>query len=104
MFVSAPKSCKINNLSNSEPQIKKWYNLHFDSHFVSCSYGDEFRGHFGFCFQIYLSVTFIYGPVTFIHNPLSHYNYDLVWSIYLAVAYSNTEYIKTAHVLDLKVK
>ena len=24
------------------------FNLHFDSHFVSCSYDGEFRGHFGF--------------------------------------------------------
>ena len=24
------------------------FNLHFDSHFVTCSYEGEFRGHFGF--------------------------------------------------------
>ena len=48
MFFLASKSYKINNLNNSEPEIKKRFNLHFDSHFVSCSYGDEFRGHFEF--------------------------------------------------------
>ena len=48
MLVSAPKSHKINILSNSESQIKKRLNLHFDSHFLSCSYEGKFRGHFGF--------------------------------------------------------
>ena len=38
----------INKFTNSEPQIKKKFNLHFDSHFASCLYEGEFRGHFVF--------------------------------------------------------
>ena len=34
MFVSPPKSYKINKLRNFEPQIKKRFNLHFYRHFV----------------------------------------------------------------------
>ena len=48
MLVSPPKSHKINQLSNFEPQIKKGLNLHFYSHSVSCTYEGKFRGHFGF--------------------------------------------------------
>ena len=48
MLVSAPKSHKINTLSNSEQQLKKRFNLHIDCHFVSCLYEGEVRGHFDF--------------------------------------------------------
>ena len=48
MFFSAIKSYKIKTNSNFAPQIKKKFNLHFDSHFVSCSFEGECRGHFGF--------------------------------------------------------
>ena len=55
MLVSAPESHKINKLSNSEPQIKKWLNLHFNSHFVFYSYEGKFRGHFGFFLNLLVS-------------------------------------------------
>ena len=38
---------------------KKRFNLHFDSHFISCSYKGEFRGHFGF-FNLNLLVSNVY--------------------------------------------
>ena len=48
MCVSAPKSCKNHTFINLEPEIKTKFNLHFDTHFVSCSYEGECCGHFGF--------------------------------------------------------
>ena len=78
MLVSAPKSQKINKLSNSEPQIKKRFNLHFDSHFVSYIYEDKFRGHFEFFLSNVLALTF--SP-----NPLCYHKYVILSSTYLAV-------------------
>ena len=97
MFVSAPKSHKINILSNSMPQIKKRLNLHFDSGFVSCSYESEFHGHFEFFFfQIYWSVTFI-------PNPLCYHKYVILSSTCLAVIVTvNTS--KNGGCLGFKVK
>ena len=48
MFFSAPKSYKKKIGQFRAANKKKMFNLHFDSHFVSCSYEVEFRGHFGF--------------------------------------------------------
>ena len=60
MFFSAPKSYKIKKLGSFVSKMKKKVsNLHFDCHFVSCSYKDEFRRHFEF-FHINLLVSNFY--------------------------------------------
>ena len=93
MFVSAPKSNKINKLSNSEPHIKKRFTLHFDSHFVS-SYG-KFRGHLVF-FLSNLLVSNVWSYSTMLPQ-IRHIIVNMFSSI-LRVT------VKTADVLDLKVK
>ena len=56
-FFSAPKSYKIKKIAQFHAKKKiKVFNLHFDSHFVSCSYKGEFRHQFGF-FHINLLVS-----------------------------------------------
>ena len=60
-------------MNNFEPQIKKVFNLHFDSHFVSCSYEDEFRCHF-LLFNLNLLVSNFY----FWSTMLTEINYTIV--------------------------
>ena len=62
MFFSGRKSYKIKKMSNFEAQIiiKKKFYLHFDSHFVSCSYEREFRGHFEFFHSNILASNFYF--------------------------------------------
>ena len=49
MVFSGPKSYKIKKIEQFRgTNNKNMFYLHFDSHFVSCSYEGEFRGHFGF--------------------------------------------------------
>ena len=79
-FLSAPKSYKIKKLDNFEPQIKKVFNLHFDSHFVSCSYGGDFRRHFDF-FHLNLLVSSFY----FWSTMLTEINHTINMSTFLAV-------------------
>ena len=60
MFFSVPKSYKIKKIEQFRAKKKvKVFNLHFDSHFVSCSYKGEFRRHFGF-FHLNLLVSYFY--------------------------------------------
>ena len=60
MFFSGPKSYKIKKIEQFRgTNNKKMFYLHFDSHFVSCSYEGEFRGHFGF-FHSNLNVSNFY--------------------------------------------
>ena len=53
--------------------IKKEFNLHFDRHFVSCSYEGEFRGHFGL-FHLNLLVSNFYSR----SNKLTQINHVIV--------------------------
>ena len=49
LFVSAPKSYKINTFSNSVPQIKKvWMHISIAIIFLVHNYEGEFRGYFRF--------------------------------------------------------
>ena len=60
MFFSAPKSYKIKKIAQFRAKNKiKVFNLHFDSHFVSCSYKGKFRRQFGF-FHLNLLVSNFY--------------------------------------------
>ena len=48
-FFSGPISYKIKKIEQLRGiNNKKMFYLHFASHFVSCSYEGEFRGHFEF--------------------------------------------------------
>ena len=80
MFFSAPKSYKIKKIEQFRAKNKiKVFNLHFDSHFVSCSYKGEFRRHFGF-FHLNLLVSNFY----FCSAMLTEINHTLS-STFLAV-------------------
>ena len=73
-FFSGPTSYKIKKLGNFEAQIiKKMFYSHFDSHFVSCSYEGEFRGHFGFFYSNLLVSNFY-----FLSTMLTQINYTIV--------------------------
>ena len=51
-FFPAPKSYKIKKIEQVRAKnIINVFNLHFDSHFVSCLYKGEFRRLFGFLFK-----------------------------------------------------
>ena len=65
------------------------FNLHFDSHFVSCSYEDEFRGHFGF-FHLNSLVSNFY----FWSTKLTQINHIIVNIFSGILTYSNSKYIK----------
>ena len=60
MFVSAPNSYKINKLSNSEPQIRKWgWNYFLIAILFLVHMEMNFTAIFDFFFHIYSSVMFI---------------------------------------------
>ena len=48
MFVKNKQNSSVNFLVRAEFLTARPVNLHFDIHFVSCSYEGKFRGHFGF--------------------------------------------------------
>ena len=79
MFVSAPKSHKINTLSNYEPQLKKRGLIYILIAILFLVYMKvNFAGILNFFFQIYSSVTF--SP-----NPICYHKYVLLTSTCLAV-------------------
>ena len=69
-------------------QIKKVFNLHFDSHFVSCSYEGEFRRHFDF-FRLNLLVSNFY----FWSTMLTEINHTIV-NIFSAILIVRVWYLK----------
>ena len=59
LFRSPPQVIHNLKMSNFVPQIKQRFNLHFDSHFVSCSNEGEFHGHIRF-FHLNLLVSNVF--------------------------------------------
>ena len=51
-FFRPPSHTKLKKIEQFRAtNNKKEFNLHFDSHFISCSYEGEFRDHFGFLYS-----------------------------------------------------
>ena len=73
-------------------------NLHFDSHFVTCSYEGQFRGHFGF-FHSNLLVSNFY----LWSNKLTQINHAIV-NIFSGILIVRVNISKTTDILYLKVK
>ena len=72
------------------------FNLHFDIHFVSCSYDGEFRGQFGF-FHLNLLVSNILFLIHLINRNKSYYRQKC-----LRYTCGNSKYIKNDGYLVLK--
>ena len=91
----------IQNLKNEQFCAKnqiRVFNLHFDSHFVSCSYKGEFRRHFGF-----LHLNLLVSNFYFWSAMLAEINHTIV-NIFNGILIVTVNIKKTTDILYLKVK
>ena len=79
------KNKKIEQFRATNKQKK--FNLHFDSHFVSCSYEGKFRSQFGFVhLNLFVSNFYLWC------NKLTQINH-VIGNIFQHYTYSNSKYI-----------